>query len=456
MAKIDFLNTHIDAPSGAMTQRVEPPQGANLLANLAYGTGHGLIGAAIQGGTNALLARQQMKNQKELMREQFRLNEKAQRDLMKNMRDSYESVGLNPALLHEGGFSAPQISGASAPSVSVGMPNIPSNAASENQVLGGVLAQQAAEVKLKEAEAANVAAQTESVELDNANKEGANEIANVSMRPLIRSIADELAKTDPELADSLRADLSDINKEFVVGSVEGLDKFNQLLINRSEMYRKQIADDLETEVNKRILSSDMILAAKAAMPYAEFRAVETRIREMSQHISLMVSEAGLNYATIEKMGVEVAGMLESIESEVLDNKHKLWNRGQYADFAKEVTGDIWDSVRDLVGLFGIGSAAKVGLKTLAKSGEKAAKASADAAKKASLPSSDGAFKALSPKELSGFPVQRRREMAKIELQSWHRSHPRVQFGSKTFLKMKDEIGAKYGLFSNPQNRLRSR
>jgi hypothetical protein len=184
MAKIDFANTHIDAPSGAMTQRVEGPESANLLANLAYGTGHGLIGAAIQGGTNALLARQQMRNQKELMREQFRLNEKAQRDLMKNMRDSYEAAGLNPALLHEGGFSAPQVSGASAPSPSIGMPNIPSNAASERQVLGGVLAQQAAEVKLKEAEAANVAAQTEGVQLDNANKEGANEIANLSMRPL--------------------------------------------------------------------------------------------------------------------------------------------------------------------------------------------------------------------------------------------------------------------------------
>lgn len=439
----EFQFTHGKLDTAApMSSKVESPQGANPLANLAYGSAYGAIGTALQGGVNYLLAEHSFKRQKDLMREEFRLNEKAQKDLMRNMRESYEAAGLNPALLHEGGYSAPQVSGASAPTPSVGSPNIPSNAKSQADLLGGALAEQASDVSLKQAQAANVAAETEGIKLQNENMQAANDSVDISIRPLLRQIAQQARENgDDETADRIEMNLNDPAFSYNVGSIEGVKEFNEMLLQNSEVDRKQIADEIESKLNVMMMSSEEIMAAKAAMPYAQFKQVEAHIKQMNAHASELMSQVGLNSVMAQKLGVEIQADLEAIESEILANKHKLWNKGRYGDFGLSVLGDLWSGLLN-VASFGVAGMAIKGV-TKAVGASKAAKAA-----------SEGAFKSLSPKELSGFPLSRRKEMASIELRSWHRSHQNVPFGSTKFNEKKEEIAAKYGVFHNPVNKLR--
>lgn len=439
----------------------EVPSGSNPLTNLAYGTASGAIGAGIEGVSNLLLAGKQQKMQKELMREQFRLNEKSQKELMRNMRESFESAGLNPALLHEGGYSAPQVSGASAPSPSVSAPSMPVNAVSDNAILSGMLSEQAADVGVKNAQKELLDRQAEGVELDNRNKEAANHSVDISIRPLIEDMIKQAREGGHTLiADRLEADLNDGNFEYNQGTIDGLLKFNEYAVSTSERDRKGLSDDVENEVNKRILKSPLILAARSSMDYAKFKEIEARISEYSASVAEKLTQANLNNALIAKLGADTIKLYEDIETDLLNNKHKLWNRGRYGDFFKATIGDVWQVVQDMVPMLVGGGIAAKGAKMLTKQGamlrksiESQTKATQQLFKNAPK-YSEGAFKQISPEKLSGYPLSRRREMAKLELQSWHRSHPRVQLNSKTFNKMKEEIGAKYGIFKNALSKLR--
>lgn len=446
---IEFENISSD---GWKTQQ-EKPSGSNPLTNLAYGAASGAIGAGVQGVTNLMLAGKQQKMQKELMREQFRLNEKAQKDLMKNMKESYEAAGLNPALLHEGGYSAPQVSGASAPAPSVSAPSMPVNAVSENSILSGMLSEQAADVGVKNAQKNLLDQQAEGVEIDNNNKKAANNSVDISIRPIIEQMVKEArAAGHDEIADRLENDLRDGNFQYNQGTIDGLLKFNEYAVSTSARDRKQLEDDVANEVNKRILQSPLIIAAKASMDYAKFKEIEARINEYSASVAEKLTQANLNNALIAKLGADTIKLYEDIETDLLNNKHKLWNRGRYGDFFKSTIGDVWNVVQEMAPMaIGGGIAAKGAKaitaegKALRKSIEKQTQATEKLFKN-SPKYSEGAFKSITPEKLSGYPLQRRREMAKLELQSWHRSHPRVQMNSKTFNKMKEEIGAKYGIF----------
>lgn len=439
--ELDFAHS-AKSTSVPFTQRVEGPEGANPLTNLAYGVAHGAAGTAIQGGVNYLLAEHAYKRQKQLMREEFRLNEKAQKDLMRNMRESYEAAGLNPALLHAGGYSAPQVSGASAPSPSVGSANVPVNAKSQGDLLGGALAEQASDVSLKQAQAANIAAETEGIKLQNENMQAANDSVDLSIRPLLQQIATQARENgDDETADRIEMNLNDPNFTYNVGSVEGVKEFNDMLLQNSEVNRKQIADEIESKLNVMMMQSEDIMAAKAALPYAQFKQVESHIQQMNAHAAELMSQVGLNGVLAKKLGVEIQGQLEAIESEILSSKHKLWNKGRYGDFGLSVVGDLWSALGNIAS-FGVAGMAIKGISRAA------------ASRAASKAASGGAFESLSPEKLSGYPLSRRKEMASFELRSWHRSHPKVSIGSAKFNEAKEAIAAKYGVFYNPVNKLR--
>lgn len=446
---IEFDNI---SSAGWKTQQGQP-SGSNPLVDLAYGAASGAIGSGIQGVTNLMLAGKQQKMQKDLMREQFRLNEKAQKELMRNMKESYEAAGLNPALLHEGGYSAPQVSGASAPAPSVSGASMPVNAVSENSILSGMLTEQAADVGVKNAQKNLLDQQAEGVELDNRNKEAANQTVDISIRPIIEQMVREArAAGDDKTADRLENDLRDGSFEYNQGTIDGLLKFNEYAVSTSERDRKELSDDVENAINERILNTPLVLAAKATMDYAKFSEIEARIHEYSASVSEKLTQAKLNNALIQKLGADIVKLYEDIETENLNNKQKLWNKGRYGDFFKAVLGDVWDVVQEVAPMAIGGGIAAKGAKAITAEG-KALRKSIDKQTQAteklfknSPQYSEGAFKSITPEKLSGYPLARRREMAKLELQSWHRSHPRVQLNSKTFQKKKEEIGAKYGIF----------
>ena len=76
--ELQFTHGKLDM-AAPMSAKVEGPQGANPLTNLAYGIGYGAAGTVLQGGVNYLLSEHAYKRQKDLMREEFRLNEKSQK-----------------------------------------------------------------------------------------------------------------------------------------------------------------------------------------------------------------------------------------------------------------------------------------------------------------------------------------------------------------------------------------
>lgn len=430
--------------------------GFSPLKSLAYGaTGHG-VAAAIDAGVSLLMSKYQQRQQKRLMEQQFRLQREMTKNQMSDMRESYERAGLSPALLANGGFSPAQVDVPSPALQNVSGKNVDSTAFAQQKVLEATLAEQNASVQ-------NLQAQTEGQKLKNEEQDIINdrlrdedESADVNMREFLRETIGDLPENNPfRLKMQERIDNPDMR--FTSGSTKNNIQFTEFLRSHSSYNAEQFSNAVEEEVNKLILNSPDVLAAKASMSYAQFQQVNASVRELSALVGkyayeckLMQTQGNLNVQATRKLGKEMALLDYELQSKKLSDSRYLFKTGNFGDLGTHILFSGAEFAGDLAKVF-IGARTLKGGSTVVPPsyGSSTAQNASKALPKVSDISRGQKYSA---KELASIPLEQRRKMAQIEFNTYRYEHPRM--GQQSLSKIHEKIGAKYGIFRNPQNRLR--
>ena len=424
--------------------------------SMAYGlAGHGAA-AAIDAGVSMLLSGYEQRQQERLMKQQFKLQREMTKSQMSDMRESYERAGLSPTLLANGGFSPAHVDAPSPAMQNVSGKNPDTTAIAQQKVLEATLAEQNASVQ-------NLQAQTEGQKLKNEEQDIVNdrlrdedESSDANMREFLRETIGDLP-TDNPFRQKMQERLDNPEIRFTSGSVKNNLQFTEFLRSHSSYNAEQFSNAVEEEVSKMILNSPDVLGAKASMPYAQFKQVEASIHELSALIGkysaeckLMKTQGDLNVQATRKLGKEMALMDYELQSKKLSDGRYLFKTGNFGDLGTHILFSGAEFAGDVAKVFIGAKAFKSGAPMIPPSyGSSTAQNASKALPKVSDISRGQRYSA---KELASIPLEQRRKMAQIEFNTYRYEHPRM--GQASLSKIHEKIGAKYGIFKNPQNRLR--
>lgn len=426
------------------------------LKELAYGVARYGASSAIDAGVSALLSSVQYNRQKRLMEHQMRMQREATQNQMLDERKAYEKAGLSPALLAQGGFSPVQVSAPEPAKQQVSGKNIDATTLGTQQIMQGTLAEQKASIENLNAQTAGQNLKNEEQDIINDRLRDEDESADVNMREFLRETISDLPE-DSVFRKKMQERLDNPEIRFTSGSVNNNLQFTEFLRSNSALDAEQFGNAVEKEVNQMILNSPEILGAKASMPYAQFRQVEASVRELSALVGkygyeckLMQTQGNLNVQATRKFGKEMALLDYELQSKKLSDGRYLFKTGRFGDLGTHILFSGADFAADLVKVFVGAKALKGGSPMPPPSyGSQTAQNASKALPKVSDISRGQKYSA---KELASIPVAQRKQMAQIEFNTFRYEHPRM--GDASLKKMHEKIGAKYGLFKNPQNHLR--
>lgn len=450
----DEINAMIHGlPAGVSTSS---SSGFSPARSLAYGlAGHGGA-AAIDAGVSMLMSGYEQRQQRRLMRQQFKLQREMTKNQMSDMRESYERAGLSPALLANGGFSPAQVDAPSPAMQNVSGKNPDTTAIAQQKVLEATLAEQNASVQNLEAQTVGQKLKNEEQDIVNDRLRDEDESADANMREFLRETIGDLPEDNP-FRQKMQERLDNPEMRFTAGSVKNNLQFTEFLRSHSSYDAEQFGNAVEKEVNKRILNSDEVLGAKAAMSYAQFRQVEASVAELSALVGkyayeckLMETQGNLNVQATRKLGKEMAFLDYELQSKQLSDGRYLFKTGNFGDLGTHILFSGAEFAGDLAKVFVGAKAFKSGAAMIPPSyGSSTAREASRALPKVSDISRGQKYSA---KELASIPLDQRRKMAQIEFNTFRYEHPRM--GQQALSKMHEKIGAKYGIFRNAQNHLR--
>lgn len=421
------------------------------LKSLAYGvTGYSLAGVA-DSALSLLASRSEQKAQARLMRKQLELQSEQTKRQMSDERESYLRAGLSPALLAEGGFNPVAVDSPSPAMQNVSGKNPDSKALAENKILDNSLLEQKATIENIEAQTRGQNLKNDEQEIINDRMEDEDSSSDANFREYLREILPDLPKDSP-FRKKMQERLDNPEIRFTSGSVSANADFVEFLRSRSALTGEKFENEVRNEVAQKMLNSEDVLSAKAVMPYIEFKRVNAQINEISEVIAKYASEIRLNDENTlvarqlrKKMAQEVALLAYELESKQLSDSRYLLKHGRGSDLAVniginglEFAGDV---AKVFIGAKGLAGASRFGSSTAQRSFDKLPKVS-DISR----------GQKYSAKELSSIPLSKRREMASIEWRTFKYEHPSMS--EKNLQRMHEKIGVKYGIFKNPQNRLR--
>lgn len=425
--------------------------------SMAYGaTGQG-VSAGIDAGVSLLLSGYQQRQQERLMKQKFKLQREMTKTQMSDMRESYERAGLSPALLANGGFSPAQVDVPAPAMQNVSGKNLDTTSIAQQKVLEATLAEQSASVKNLEAQTKGQELKNEEQDIVNDRLRDEDESADANMREFLRETIEDLPVDSP-FRQKMQERLDNPEIRFTAGSVKNNLQFTDFLRSHSSYNAEQFSNAVEEEVSKMILGSPEILGAKAAMPYAQFRQVEASVHELSALVGkyayeckLMETQGNLNVQATRKLGKEMALLDYELQSKKLSDGRYLFKTGNFGDLGTHILFSGAEFAGDLAKVFIGAKAFKSGapLVTPPVYGSPTAQNASKALPKVSDIARGQKYTA---KELASIPLEQRRKMAKIEFNTYRYEHPRM--GQQSLSKIHEKIGAKYGIFRNPQNRLR--
>ena len=404
-----------------------------------------VAGGIISYGFDALNRWHEERQQRKIMREQFRLNEESQRRMMTNMAESYKRAGLSTGLLSEGSFSPAQVSVPSVPEKSTKTRGVSLTEAPAALQLQSALESQAADRSVMEAQKRNIDAETEHQQIVNARERDKDETLDMDIRIEMQDQIDGLRDVgEDKLADALQARLDD-GRIFTTGSAEALGYMQDMATARNDYERQFTANKLANLVTETIFNSPDVVAAMAVLPYeqvqslrAEQNRARAQIAQLYASIPLMKSEAALNAENVEKLKADINKIFQDMDISKKTNMRYALRTGDFGSVLTNGTIDVWEGALEIATL---GAYAK-GAKTVFGAGKSSL---------SELPtrSGTGFGRGLSPIELARVPISERRKAAQIEFNSWKNSHR--QASKKELQAQRDDIGYKYGLDMNSIN-----
>lgn len=427
---------------------------SNPLSEMAYGLAGHAGTSFIDAGVSALLSGREQKRQRSLFEFQLNKQREMTRNQMADERASYEKAGLSPALLANGGFSPVQASTPSPAMQSVSGKGVKSTQLAEQKMLGNTLLEQKASI-------ANLEAQTEGQKLKNDEQEIINDRLEDEDKSSDTNFREYLRETLPDLPDGpfktkLQERLDNPEIRFTAGTVKNMNDFTAFLRSHSSYDVEQFANAVEKEAYKVMLQVPDVINAKAVMPYAQFKLVDAQIREISSIIAKYASEIKLNKSqvdvnkqVVQKLGKELALMDYELQSKKLSDSRYLIKHGEWGDLMTNVALNGFELGADVAKVLAQAYGYSKFMAPLY--GSKTAKSASENLPKVTDVVRPTAQK-FSAKELASIPLDQRKKMAQIEFNTYRYEHPRM--GQDKLRKIHEKIGAKYGIFRNPQNRLR--
>lgn len=430
--------------------------GSTAMHALAYGLG-GHVGAGLaDAGLSLFASGYQQRQQRKLMREQFLMQREMTKGQMVDEREAYLRAGLSPALLAEGGFSPAQVDVPSPAIQNVSGKTPDTTALAQQKVLNNSLLEQKATI-------ANIEEQTKGQKLKNDEQEIINNRLtdeDISADRNIRVYLEDALASLPEKSHTrelIEEKLNDSDYRFTAGSMKGAVDFVDLLRSNSNYSKEARYNSLYAEVYSRMRNSENVVNSLAVMPYYDVRKADAYVREVASVITRNLSEVDLNKSQqdvnkqlVRKMAKELALLQYELESRQLSDSRYLIKHARGADLVTNVTINGIEFGADVIrGLLGGAVAGRVmrGSRMLSSTAsESINNLPKVGARRANL------SEHLSPRELSKIPISERKRMAQIEFQQFRYENPNMP--KDKLVKAHEKIGVKYGIFKNPQNKLR--
>lgn len=413
------------------------------LKDLAVSSVGSIADGFIKYGFDALNRWHEERQQRKMMREQFRLNEESQRRMMANMAESYKRAGLSTGLLSEGSFSPAQVSVPSVPEKHTRPRDVSMLDAPAALQIQSNLESQAAERGVANAEKERIDAEAEHQRIINARERDKDLTLDQNLRIELSDQIQGLRDVgDDDLADALQNRL-DENRIFTAGSADALQYMQGMAAARNDYERQFNANKLANLVCDMMFMTPDVTAAMAVLPYeqvqslrAEQNEARARIANLYAQIPVYSSQASLNRADIDKINADIQRIMQDMDISRKTNMRYAMRTGDVGSVLTNGAVDIWDGALSVAtlgmikksGLFG-GSSGRVDIPTR---------------------TGTGFGKGLSPLELSHIPVSERRKAAQIELNSWKNSHR--QASDKEIDAQRVDIGYKYGIDMSKINR----
>lgn len=452
-----MANPLIDEKQNQQAQPISPTSA------LAYGLAGHAGTAGIDALATGVMSELSFRNQRRLMRQQYALEREKTKNLMSDERESYIKAGLNPNLLAEGGFSAPTVSASQPAQQNISGKGVDTLGVAQQKVLANTLEEQSVEIEGKRLENAEQ-------KIINDRLEDEDKTNDFNTRAYMEMIIDELPEDSPlRISMQNRLDAGDV--KFTAGSIKAINDFTRLVRNSSSMNREVFENRLQSEVVQYMLAMDDVKASMAIMPRKELEKANAYIQQVASAIAknyadarLAGSEIDVNRQVIKKMQADIKVMAKQQEMAELQDSRYLVKTGRWHDFATNVFFNGIEFVAHTGESLGQGLAGGYGFSKGASVAKGAGISPAlsrnpiTAEKASKLPSVDyepysaSRHPYMSAKELSKIPLSERKRMASIEYNQFRASHPRM--GDKKMQTYKNKIGEKYGVFQNPQNRLR--
>lgn len=431
----------VSTPSSPVSQKTFK----DTLKDLGKAALGDVAGGFISYGFDALNRRHEERQQRKMMREQFRLNEESQRRMMTNMAESYKRAGLSTGLLSEGSFSPAQVSVPSVPEKSTKTRGVSLTEAPAALQLQSALESQAADRSVMEAQKRNIDAETEHQQILNARMRDQDNTFDMNLRIDLQNQIDGLRDVGADdLADALQTRLDD-GRIFTAGSADALGYMQDMASARNDYERQFTANKLANLVTETMFNSPDVVASMAVLPYeqvqslrAEQNRARAQIAQLYASIPLMKSETALNAEQVEKLKVDIDKIFQDMDIAKKTNMRYALRSGDVGSVLTNGSVDVWETALELLTL---GAYAK-GAKTVFGAGKSSV---------SELPtrSGTGYGRGLSPIELVRVPISERRKAAQIEFNSWKNSHRHAS--QKELDSHRDEIGYKYGLDMNSIN-----
>lgn len=430
-------------PSPSPSSSVSSKSFKESLKDLAVSSVGSLADGFLKYGFDALNRWHEERQQRKMMREQFRLNEESQRRMMANMAESYKRAGLSTGLLSEGSFSPAQVSVPSVPEKHTLPRDVSMLDAPAALQMQSNLESQAVERGVANAEKERIDAETEHQRIINARERDKDMTLDQNLRiELVDQIQGLRDVGDDELADALQTRL-DENRFFTSGSADALQYMQDMATARNDYERQFSANKLANLVCEMMFRTPDVTAAMAVLPFeqvqslrAEQNEARARIANLYAQIPVYATQASLNKADIDKIQTEINRIIQDMDISRKTNMRYAMRTGDVGSVLTNGAVDIWDGALSVAtlgmikksGIFG-GSSGPLDIPTR---------------------TGTGFGKGLSPLELSHIPVSERRKAAQIELNSWKNSHR--QASGKEIEAKRIDIGYKYGIDMSRLNR----
>lgn len=293
--------------------------------------------------------------QKKLLREEYLINQDAQRNAAKNNVFGMKQAGVNPALAADGNFAPAGASVPSAPMADVESPVSAALAAAQTENI--IAAQQKtnqnidADIAVKMEQERKLKNEADIAELTANRMRDADSGVNENMLSHLKSIRAVLAHNneDTSFVDNAIKEIEDGTRNYTLGSLEMNDLF--------ERYRKSHASNLpvysENDSNLKIAElrrkSPTYSKLVSALPEKEASKVDAEIAKIYRDAYNAQVSGNLTEKKIQEIDVNIKKVLEEAKSiaqrtrsEYLRDPRMLIDDEDYAKLATYIGMDVYE------------------------------------------------------------------------------------------------------------------